>query len=50
VSINRAVLDDPTRHLVAARPPAPRLGRAIASLEDLIDDLSRMTRLAPSQR
>jgi NTE family protein len=49
VSINRAVLDDPTRHLVAARPPATRLGRSIASLEDLIDDLGQAARL-PSSR
>ena len=49
VAINRAVLDDATRHLVAARPPATRLGRAMASLEDLIDDLSRVTR-QPSSR
>ena len=50
VSINRAVLDDPTRHLVAARPSATRLGRAIASLEDLIDDLGRVARLPPSRK
>lgn len=47
LSINRAVLEDPTRHLVAARPSAARLGRAFAPLEDLIDDLNRVARPSP---
>lgn len=40
VSLNMAVLNDPKRHLVAARPAATRVGRAIASLEEVMEDLS----------
>jgi NTE family protein len=40
VSLNLEVLEDERRHLVAARPAASRLGRAIASLEDVMEDLS----------
>ena len=40
ISLNMDVLDDPKRHLVAARPAATRLGRAIASLEEIMEDLS----------
>ncbi len=40
VSLNMEVLDDPKRHLVAARPAATRIGRAIASLEEVMEDLS----------
>ena len=42
VSLNMDVLDDPKRHLVAARPAATRLGRAIASLEETMEDLSHL--------
>ena len=35
-----AVLDDPKRHLAARRPAATRMGRAIASLEEVMEDLS----------
>ena len=40
VSMNMQILDDPKRHLVAARPAATRVGRAIASLEEIIEDLN----------
>lgn len=40
ISLNMDVLDEPRRQLVAARPVATRLGRAIASLEETMEDLS----------
>ncbi len=44
VSLNMDVLDDPRRHLVAARPAPTRVGRAIASLEEVMEDLSHAAR------
>ena len=41
ISLNMAVLDDPKRQLVAPRPAATRVGRAITSLEEIMEDLSR---------
>ena len=39
ISLNHAVLDDPKRHL-SAPPKAPtRIGRAIATLQEVMDDL-----------
>jgi hypothetical protein len=39
ISLNHAVLDDPKRHL-SAPPRAPtRIGRAIATLQEVMDDL-----------
>lgn len=46
VSLNLDVLEDPKRHLVAARPAATRVGRAIASLEDVMEDLSHAVKAA----
>ena len=40
VSLNMPALDDPRRHLVATRPAATRVGRAIASLEEAMEDLN----------
>ncbi len=40
ITLNMDVLDDPRRHLVAARPAPTRVGRAIASLEEVMEDLS----------
>ncbi len=40
ITLNMAVLDDPKRHLAARRPAATRMGRAIASLEEVMEDLS----------
>lgn len=48
VSLNLEVLDDTKRHLVAAPPAATRIGRAIASLEEVMEDLSHAC--APSPR
>jgi len=38
------VLEDARRHLVAAPKPPTRIGRAIASLQDVIDDLGHVLR------
>ncbi|AYQ27216.1 MULTISPECIES: patatin-like phospholipase family protein [unclassified Polaromonas] len=46
VSLNLDILEDPKRHLVAARPAATRVGRAIASLEDVMEDLSHAVKAA----
>ncbi|WP_372826151.1 patatin-like phospholipase family protein [Polaromonas sp.] len=40
VSLNMAVLEDPRRHLVSQMPAPTRLGRAIRSLEELMEDVS----------
>ncbi|MGH9651282.1 MAG: hypothetical protein ACRD3I_12525, partial [Terriglobales bacterium] len=40
VSLNLEVLGDTRRHLVAKTPAATRVGRAIASLEEVMEDLS----------
>ena len=40
ITLNLALLDDPKRVLVAPLPAATRVGRAIASLEETMDDLS----------
>ncbi len=48
ISLNMAVLDDPKRQLVAPRPAATRVGRAITSLEEIMEDLSRA--IKPSMR
>ncbi|MES2413957.1 MAG: patatin-like phospholipase family protein [Pseudomonadota bacterium] len=40
VSLDMEALDDPRRHLVAPRPAPTRIGRAIASLEEVMEDIS----------
>ncbi|MEY3446099.1 MAG: hypothetical protein RIR45_854 [Pseudomonadota bacterium] len=39
ISLNHAVLDDPKRHLSLPVKPATRVGRAIATLQEVMDDL-----------
>ncbi len=39
IELRMDVLDDPRRHLVAAPKPPTRIGRAIASLQEVMDDL-----------
>lgn len=39
ISLNMSALDDPKRHLIAPPPAVTRVGRAIASLEEIMDDL-----------
>ena len=41
ITLNIDVLDDPKRQLVVPLPAATRVGRAIASLEEIIEDLGR---------
>ena len=41
ISLNMQILDDPKRHLVALRPATTHVGRAIASLEEIMEDVSR---------
>ena len=48
VSLNLEALGDPRRHLVAERPAATRVGRAIALLEEVMEDLSHSVK--PCQR
>lgn len=40
ISLNHEVLDDPKRHLCAPPKAHSRLGRAIATLQEVMDDLS----------
>ncbi|MES2400230.1 MAG: patatin-like phospholipase family protein [Pseudomonadota bacterium] len=49
ITLNMDVLDDPRRHLVAARPAPTRVGRAIASLEEVMEDLSHAINPAARQ-
>ena len=39
ITLNGDALDDPRRHLVTAPPARTRLGRAIGSLQETMDDL-----------
>jgi predicted acylesterase/phospholipase RssA len=39
ISLNHEVLDDPKRHLSAPPRPITRIGRAIATLQEVMDDL-----------
>ncbi|NPC55787.1 patatin family protein [Caenimonas sp. S4] len=41
ISLRGDVLDDPRRHLVALRKPPTRIGRAIVSLQEVMEDLGR---------
>ena len=40
ISLNMELLDDPKRQLVVPPPAVTRVGRAIASLEEIMDDLT----------
>ena len=44
VSLKMDVLDDPKRQLVAPLPAATRIGRAMASLEEIMDHLTRVVK------
>ncbi len=48
IRINSVVLDDPRRHLVALPKPPTRIGSAIASLQEVMDDLGHT--IGPSVR
>ena len=47
ITFNMALLDDPKRQLVAPLPAATRLGRALASLEEIMDDLNLVVKRQP---
>ena len=47
ITFNMALLDDPKRQLVAPLPAATRLGRALASLEEIMDDLNHAVKPQP---
>jgi NTE family protein len=42
IALNHAALDDPKAHLCAPPRPPTRVGRAIASLQEVMDDLGHM--------
>lgn len=44
ISLKMDILDDPKRQLVAPVPAATRVGRAIASLEEIMNDLTRVVK------
>ncbi len=44
IHINHAALDDPKAHLCAPLKPPTRFGRAIASLQEVMDDLGHMVK------
>jgi hypothetical protein len=46
ISLNHAVLDDPKRHLSAPPKPATRIGRAIGTLQEVMDDLGDAVKAA----
>lgn len=46
ISLNHAVLDDPKRHLSAPAKAPTRLGRAIATLQEVMDDLGDVVEAA----
>jgi predicted acylesterase/phospholipase RssA len=46
ISLNHAVLDDPKRHLSAPPKPASRIGRAIGTLQEVMDDLGDAVKAA----
>ncbi len=48
ITLNRQRLEDPRRHLIPAPRPTARIGQAIASLQDVMDELSYT--LAPATR
>jgi NTE family protein len=44
IELNTAALEDPHRHLLVLPKPASRLGRAVASLQEVMDDLAGAVR------
>ncbi len=46
VTLDLDALEDPRRHLVSRRPAPTRLGRAISSLEELMEDMSHAVALS----
>ena len=51
ISLNHEALDDPKRHLSSLPKPVTRIGRAIATLQEVMDDLGdAVTNAAAQQR
>lgn len=50
LSLDLDILEDPRRHLVSERPAATRLGRAISSLEEMMEDLNHALHLPAVRR
>ncbi len=50
IHIDHAALDDPKAHLCAPMKPPTRVGRAIASLQEVMDDLGHMVKHHPPAR
>ncbi len=48
IGINHAALDDPKAHLCAPMKPPTRVGRAIASLQEVMDDLGHRVKQHPA--
>ncbi len=48
ITLDAEVLDDPRRHLVAPQRPKARLGQALATLQEVMDDLGHALRHAPA--
>jgi hypothetical protein len=46
ITLHHQVLDDPKRHLSAPAQSPTRIGRSIASLQEIMDDLSHVVRSA----
>ncbi len=46
ISLHHESLDDPKRHLSAPAKPASQVGRAIANLQEIMDDLGHVVRSA----
>ncbi len=49
ISLRHDVLDDPKRHLSALPKPATQLGRSIAALQEIMDDLGHVVRSVAHQ-
>ncbi len=48
ITLEAAVLDDPRRHLVAPSRPKARIGQALATLQEVMDDLGHALQPAPA--
>jgi predicted acylesterase/phospholipase RssA len=49
VQFRAGVLDDPRRHLVALPKPPTRIGQAVASLQEVMDDLHHLLGATPAR-
>jgi len=49
ISLHHETLDDPKRHLSAPAKPTSQVGRAIANLQEIMDDLGHVVRSVSHQ-